>query len=188
MSASFELSACDRITVGSIGPAGQRIFFVQAREGERLVTLKLEKTQVAALAARLGELLHDNRPTTEVPEPDDLNLEEPALPDWVVGSMGVSFATDDDRVVFICEELVIGALIGPDDDEDEDDDLFGEDRGHGGAVARFGCTRAQAAALAMRGATLVAVGARPACPLCSYPLDPRGHSCPKTNGHSPPRL
>jgi hypothetical protein len=39
----------------------------------------------------------------------------------------------------------------------------------------------------MRGATLVATG-RAACPLCGYPLDPRGHVCPKTNGHRPPRL
>lgn len=180
MSASFDLT-CDRLTVGSIGPSGQRIFFLQAREGEVLVTLKLEKTQVAALAARLGQLLHDNRPTTPIPEPDDLPLEEPAVPDWVVGSMQMSFATDDDNVVLLCQELVLGGRRDADDDDDDE-------TGGGGAVARLGCTRAQAAALAMRGATLVAVGARPACPLCGYPLDPRGHACPKTNGHSPPRL
>ena len=90
----------------------------------------------------------------------------------------------------MCEELV---FVEPDedeldDDEDDEDDL--DDLGDGapkGAVARFGLTRGQAAALAMRGATLVATG-RAACPLCGYPLDPRGHVCPKTNGHRPPTL
>jgi uncharacterized repeat protein (TIGR03847 family) len=191
MSASFELASCDRITVGTIGPAGQRVFFLQAREESVVVTLKLEKTQVAALAARLGQLLHENPATSAIPEPADLELEEPALPDWIVGSMGLSFATDEDRVVLICEELVFS---GDDDEDDEEDDLFAEDLfdddaadRRTGAVARFGCTRGQAAALAMRGAALIAVG-RAACPLCGYPLDPRGHVCPKTNGHTPPRL
>jgi len=193
MSASFELASCDRITVGTIGPAGQRIFFLQARQDSVLVTLKLEKSQVAALSARLGQLLHDNPPESLIPEPADLDLEEPALPDWIAGSMGLSFATDEDRVVLICEELILGERSGGDDDEEEEDlfseDLFDEDAAQrrAGAVARFGCTRGQAAALAMRGATLLAVG-RAACPLCGYPLDPRGHVCPKTNGHTPPRL
>jgi uncharacterized repeat protein (TIGR03847 family) len=109
--------------------------------------------------------------------------------------MGLSFATDEDRVVLICEELVFGEDDDEDDEDDDDEDalfsedLFDEDAGsrRSGAVARFGCTRGQAAALAMRGATLIAVG-RTACPLCGYPLDPRGHVCPKTNGHTPPRL
>ena len=79
-------------------------------------------------------------------------------------------------------------MVERDEDDLDDDDLDDElDDGPRGAVARFGCTRGQAAALAMRGATLVATG-RAACPLCGYPLDPRGHVCPKTNGHRPPRL
>jgi uncharacterized repeat protein (TIGR03847 family) len=195
VSASFELPSCDRITVGTLGPAGQRVFFLQAREESVLVTLKLEKSQVGALAARLGQLLHDNPATSAIPEPADLDLETPALPEWVVGSMSLSFSTEDDRVVLVCEELVFGADVDDDDDDEDegsdedpfDADLFDDDDERRGAVARFGCTRGQAAALAMRGATLIAVG-RAACPLCSYPLDPRGHVCPKTNGHSPPRL
>jgi uncharacterized repeat protein (TIGR03847 family) len=90
--------------------------------------------------------------------------------------------------VIVCEELVM-AGDRDDIDDDMDDDLDDEDDEDvpRGAVARFGLTRGQAAALAMRGATLVATG-RAACPLCGYPLDPRGHVCPKTNGHRPPTL
>ena len=182
MSSSYDLSSVDRITVGAVGQPGSRTFFLQAREGSLVVSLKVEKGQVAALAERLGDLLHENPASSPIPEPADLDLEEPTLADFVVGSLGLSFSSDDDRVVIVCEELV---RFDPDED-DLDDDVDDEDAPQG-AVARFGCTRGQAAALAMRGATLVATG-RAACPLCGYPLDPRGHVCPKTNGHRPPRL
>lgn len=183
MSSSYDLSSVDRITVGTVGQPGSRTFFLQAREGSLLVSLKVEKNQVAALAERLGDLLHENPASSPIPEPAELDLEEPTLADFVVGSLGLSFSSDDDRVVLVCEERV---LVVPDED-DPDDDIDDEDEADRGAVARFGCTRGQAAALAMRGATLVATG-RATCPLCGYPLDPRGHVCPKTNGHRPPRL
>ena len=188
MSSSYDLSSVDRITVGTVGQPGSRTFFLQAREGSLLVSLKVEKNQVAALAERLGDLLHENPASSPIPEPAELDLEEPTLADFVVGSLGLSFSSDDDRVIIVCEELVRFDLDEDDlEDDDEDDEYEDDEEAPRGAVARFGCTRGQAAALAMRGATLVATG-RAACPLCGYPLDPRGHVCPKTNGHRPPRL
>jgi uncharacterized repeat protein (TIGR03847 family) len=182
VSSSFDLSSVDRITVGTVGEPGSRTFFLQAREDSLLVSLKVEKGQVAALAERLGDLLRENPASSRIPEPAELDLEEPTLAEFVVGSLGLSFSTDEDRVVIVCEELV---PADPDEDDLEDDE--DDEAGPQGAVARFGLTRGQAAALAMRGATLVATG-RAACPLCGYPLDPRGHVCPKTNGHRPPTL
>lgn len=183
MSASYDLPHVDRLTVGTVGPPGQRTFYLQARQGEQLVTLKLEKSQVAALSERLGSLLQDNPAISAIPEFAETELEEPVLAEWAVGTLGLSFDVDDDLVVLVCEELTAAAQ---EDDEDEDeDDEEDEDEESRGAVARFGATRGQIAALAMRGAQLV-IGGRPACPLCGYPLDPRGHSCPRTNGHRPP--
>ena len=46
VSASFELDAPDHFTAGAVGPPGQRVFYLQAREGGTLVTLKCEKEQV----------------------------------------------------------------------------------------------------------------------------------------------
>ena len=46
-------------------------------------------------------------------------------------------------------------------------------------------TLQQAAAIVRRGWDLVNAG-RPACALCGHPIDPEGHSCPRTNGHRPP--
>lgn len=167
MGRSYELLDVDKLTVGTIGEPGQRVFLLQARQANQVVTFKVEKGQVAALAAHLGQLLED------LPEPDrlpeDLELETPAEPEWVVGSLGSSWDDDLDRLLLLVEEAV------PEGAESE------------AAEARIGLTRAQMAALALRGADLVTAG-RPPCPLCNYPLDPRGHQCPRTNGHRPPAL
>ena len=165
MSESYQLLDVDKLTVGAIGEPGQRLFLLQAKAGASIVTLKLEKVQVAALAAHLGTMLEDLPRPGELPE--DLDLEEPAEPVWVVGSLGASYDEALDRLLLVAEEAV------PDGEE--------------AAEARFGLTREQVAALAIRGARLVEAG-RPPCPLCGYPLDQRGHDCPRTNGHRPPTL
>jgi len=164
MSGYFELREPSRVTVGAIGPVGQRVFVLQAREGVRLVTVKLEKQHVAAIARHLGQLLQDLAKPGD--EPDDaLELEEFGEPDFVVGTLAVAYDASADRIVIFTEEAV---------GEEEEGDS-----------ARFSCTRAQAVALAGHGARLVEAG-RPACPLCGYPLDPRGHVCPRKNGHHAP--
>ena len=44
---------------GTVGQPGDRTFFLQARDGVRVVSVVLEKVQVAVLADRLGELLSE---------------------------------------------------------------------------------------------------------------------------------
>lgn len=163
MSESFDVERVDRITTGAVGEPGQRVFYLQAVTGSQVISLKLEKTQVAALVRYLEALLADLRPTGDLPT--DLDLVEPVIPEWVVASLGVSYDEVDDTIVLVAEELV---------DEDED-----------AAVARFRVTREQIAALAAQGEAAVSAG-RPACPMCGNPLDPEGHVCPRLNGHKAP--
>ena len=169
MSRSFHLDEVERLTVGTVGPPGQRVFFLQARQAGEVVSLKVEKSQVRALATYLGELLQQLPRPGHLPE--DLELEEPAVPEWVVGSLGVSYEETLDRLVLVAEEAAL-----PGDEENAEP-----------ADARFVATREQVAALAIRSTQLVEAG-RPPCPLCGYPIDPKGHSCPRTNGHRPPNL
>lgn len=171
MSASFEFSDVDMVTVGTIGEPGQRTFYLQARQATQLVTLKLEKQQVGALAQLLGELLEDLPSIERVPGDDAPALEEPVLAEWAVGTLQLAYDSANDRVVLLAEEA-------------ETLDPAGDPLPAGGMV-RLAVTRAQAAALAEKGEELVAAG-RPRCPLCGFPLDPEGHACPKTNGHGPP--
>jgi uncharacterized repeat protein (TIGR03847 family) len=173
MSASFELPSVHRLTVGTVGPLGKRTFYLQARQDDQLVTLKLEKQQVGALAELLTELLDDRPAEGPLPTDEELALEEPVLAEWPVGTLRIDYDGESDQVVLVAEEV-------PQLDEE------GEPVPTGG-IARFAATREQVAALALRGAALVKSG-RPPCPLCGFPLDPGGHSCPRTNGHRPPTL
>lgn len=161
MSSSFELFELDHLTAGAVGPPGQRIFYLQARQGAQVVSLRLEKAQVAALVAYLAGMLADMPPPDDIPS-TGMDLIEPVVAEWVVASLGVSYDEEADRVVIMAEELV--------------------EEGQEAAQARISATREQVASLSIRGAEAVAAG-RPPCPLCGQPLDPEGHTCPRLNGH-----
>ena len=53
----FDLNPVTHITAGAVGEPGQRTFYIQARQGDRLVTLLCEKQQVAALSLGVEQLL-----------------------------------------------------------------------------------------------------------------------------------
>jgi uncharacterized repeat protein (TIGR03847 family) len=173
VSSSFDFPSVDRLTTGTVGPPGQRVFYLQARSGPQVVTLRLEKAQVAALAQYLAEQLSDLPALDATELPIDLDLEEPVVPEWTVGSLGIALDEDTERITLVAEELVPGV-----DEDDEIDPLAPEP-----GVARFAVTRAQVAAFIVRASQVVAAG-RPPCPLCGRPLDPEGHVCVKTNGHT----
>ena len=162
MSESYGLDDVDMLTTGTVGPPGQRVFYLQAKRGAHLLTLKLEKSQVAALVRYLGTLLADLPPPEVLPA--DLDLVEPIEAEWVVGTLGVSYDEDADRFVLLVEELV--------------------EEGEDGAVARISATRDQVAGLVLHGAEVVEAG-RPPCPLCGEALDAQGHVCVRLNGHKP---
>ena len=61
MSASFDLESPDHFTAGAVGPPGQRVFYLQARQERTVVTLKSEKEQVRALGEYLAEILRQER-------------------------------------------------------------------------------------------------------------------------------
>ena len=186
MTEDFELANPERVTVGTVGPVGERIFLLQVREGLVLKTLKMEKAQVSALARFLGRMLAELERPGELPSGSELALEPFDEPDFVVRSLGVSYDEDLDRIILVADEVDrteaetdVETLFGLADDLELEEDV------ELGSSVRVSITRKQAAALAIRGTELVEAG-RPPCPLCGYPLDARGHVCPRTNGHRPP--
>src|SRR2546423_444205 len=110
MSSSFDLPEVDLFTAGAVGEPGQRVFYLQARAGARVVSLRLEKTQVSALAQYLGELISDL--DAPGPLPTELDLVEPIVAEWVVGSLRAAYDENVDRLIIVAEELV-----GDEDDE-----------------------------------------------------------------------
>jgi uncharacterized repeat protein (TIGR03847 family) len=178
MSEDFDFDAPDHCTIGVIGEVGHRLFLFYCRQGLVETTVKVEKQQIAVLAGYLGRIVKELGRPGHLPE--DLDFYGTEEFEWVVGTIGVSYDEELDRIVVVLEE--IGSA---DDDDEEDVDEEEEDLGEVGHVLRVALSREQAAAFAIHATRLVEAG-RPPCPLCSLPLDPSGHDCPRTNGHRPP--
>ena len=174
MSEDYDFDAPDLCTVGVLGEVGHRLFLFYCRQGLVETTVKVEKQQMAVLASYLGRIVKELGRPGHLPE--DLDFYGTEEFEWVVGTIGVSYDEELDRIVVVLEEM--GAGADEDDEMDEDE----EDSGH---VLRVALSREQAAAFAIHATRLVEAG-RPPCPLCALPLDPAGHDCPRTNGHRPP--
>jgi uncharacterized repeat protein (TIGR03847 family) len=170
MTSSFELRP-DRFLAGTVGPPGARVFYLQASEASTVVSLRLEKQQVAALAEYLAGILAD-LPAAEEITIANTDLVEPVIAEWVIGSLAVAYEESEDRVLIVAEELVA----------DEEGDEVPTDLDTVPATARFRVTRGQVAYF-VRHAIEVVMAGRPACLLCGRPMDPDGHVCPKSNGH-----
>ena len=175
----------ERFVTGTVGMPGQRTFFLQARDGVRLVSVALEKQQVAALAERIDELLDeimsatDNDATVPAVAPlgldDSEPLEQPIEEEFRAGTMTLSWDPDDARVVIEVFPFMEAAVVAPDQvDEDleepEPDELL---------LVRI--SAAAARAFVKRAAQVLEAG-RPSCPFCGNPVDPDGHLCVRANG------
>jgi uncharacterized repeat protein (TIGR03847 family) len=174
----LEFRAPDRFTTGTVGAPGQRVFYLQVAEDDRVATFKLEKQQVSALADSLAELLTDLAEPSG--PPPDASLHEPVIAEWTVGAMGLGYDEDDDRIM-----VVVQAAGGDETDDELDalddlDDLDSLGRPSGPATARILLTRSLAAAFVDHAREVVEAG-RPPCPFCGRPIDHDGRACPRMN-------
>jgi uncharacterized repeat protein (TIGR03847 family) len=171
----------ERFVAGTIGEPGQRTFYLQARAGARIVSVALEKVQVAVLAERLGALLDelDRRGLADAaaaggPATDGASsLDEPINEVFRAGTLSLGWDVDDDVVVI--EARAQG------DEDDETPEEVADDDPDGPDLVRVRLTASDARVFVERAVAVVASG-RPPCPLCGQPLDPQGHLCPRRNG------
>ncbi len=168
----------ERFVAGTVGTPGNRTFFLQAREGDRITSVVLEKVQVAVLADRLRALLDelDARGmavgAADEPADDVAPLDEPLREAFRAGTLTLGWDGDTDRV--LVEARADADEEAP--DVDDDDELDGPD------LLRVRLTASAARGFVVRALRVVAEG-RPPCPLCGQPLDATGHICPRRNGH-----
>ena len=175
----------ERFVAGTVGPPGQRTFFLQARAGTRLVSVALEKQQVQALAERVDELLDEvmsSQPGDAIIPAvaplgleDSDPLEQPIEEEFRAGTMTLSWDPTDERVVIEVFPYTEAAVITPDQlDEDfeepEPDEVF---------LVRIPAGPARAF---VKRAEQVLEAGRPTCPFCGNPIDPDGHLCVRANG------
>ncbi|GAP49466.1 DUF3090 domain-containing protein [Streptomyces azureus] len=181
----------ERFVAGTVGLPGRRSFFLQASAGSRVTSVALEKTQVAALAERMDELLDEvvrrSGGSAAVPAvapseiTDTAPLDTPVEEEFRVGTMALAWDGEEQLMIVEAQALV---ELDADTEEDlaEAEERLLQDEENGPPMLRVRLTGAQARAFAKRALDIVNAG-RPPCPLCSLPLDPEGHVCPRQNGY-----
>ena len=148
--ADLELRPVDFITVGTVGPRGQRVFHLQAAKVDHLVTLTLEKVQVSAMAEAITELLADlkERYPSLVDEPEvnlrewDTELRDPIESRFRVAQIGLGYDEESDMLVLVTQELL------PDQDQEIEEPR----------VLRFWASRIQMRVLALYAERVVSRG------------------------------
>ena len=180
----FTFDPPDRFVAGTVGQPGERTFFLQASGDGAVISVALEKVQVAVLAEKIRELLDEVRrrgadvPAVAPPGSEDVApLDQPILEEFRVGTMRLAWDGEDD--VVIVEALAQGEA---DDDAASEPATEDDDEAEGPDLLRVRITAGAARAFVQRALRVVAAG-RPPCPLCGLPLDPEGHICPRQNGH-----
>ena len=173
----LEFDNPDRFVPGTVGPPGARTFFLQARQGRALVSVSLEKVQMAALAERLRDLLDAVQPGGAGPDPGGRSptadkLEEPLVDALRVGTMALGWNPSSERVV-------IEATPAEGDGEGSEADAHADADAADANLLRVSIATPTAFAFVERAASLLAAG-RPTCPFCGEVLGPDGHFCPRT--------
>lgn len=149
MAEEWELRPVSFLTVGTVGPRGQRVFYIQGAKEDELLSLIVEKIQVSALAQAINELLTELR--QQMPdmieneidlEAFDLELRDPIQPEFRVAQIGLGYDEATDMIILVTQELLTDEQLA-----------IQEPR-----VVRFWCDRELVTALAMYADTVVERG------------------------------
>jgi len=179
----LEFDPPDRFVAGTVGPPGQRTFFLQVSAGPRMATVSLEKQQLTTLADRVNDLLDDFAAgdATEVLAErleDIAPLSTPIEDEFRVAAMSLGWDAERRVVIVECHDGQEEVEVDEDEEAtpkiEQGDDLE--------TILRVVIEPALARAFARRCSKVVAAG-RPPCPFCGGPLDPTGHICPRANGY-----
>ena len=173
MSEQTDVNPITHITADAIGPAGQRVFYLQAHQDARTITMITEKFQIQSLSVGIEQFLAEiNEKFPGLSEASHDYKEEamvihpPVDPVYRVGDLALGYDVDSDRVILVTKEIQAEGM--------EEEDV---------RVIRLWCTRSQMRALAHWGLEIVSRG-RPLCPQCGAPMNSdEAHFCPKKNGH-----
>jgi uncharacterized repeat protein (TIGR03847 family) len=170
----------DRFVAGTVGVPGDRTFYLQAIDQAKVISVQLEKEQVAVLAERLSALLDevvrrlgDAAVGSGEPVLDTEPLRTPVEQEFRVGTMGLGW--DIESRAIVVELLAVS-------EQEVDESMVLDDTEEGPDAVRVFLSLVQARAFTTRAERVISAGRRP-CPLCKEPLGPEGHICPRQNGY-----
>lgn len=154
----IDLNPVDFITIGTIGPKGKRVFYLQAGYNKQLVSLVIEKEQSWALSEAINELIEDlderfdtgdaQEDNADLLDELDMDLREPIDEIFRVSQMGLGYDEEQDKIVLVAQELLL--IPGEDGEPQPDPENAG--------IVRFWCSREQMRALSAQAIQTVQSG------------------------------
>lgn len=163
MSTSYDLGDVDSVIPLTIGPSGERQFFIDVVHGSGALRFPCEKGHVQVLSAhllRLAEASGVGGTAAEPAEPDDTAIA------WHVGRLIVTIDATTGHINVMLVEFPFTT--------------HPSEVGDSLATARFSVSPAQARSFATHAALLLA-GSRTLCRRCGRPIEADGHDCPRLN-------
>jgi len=173
-SINIDLKPVTHMTVDAIGQPGERVFYLQGKNADQVITLLVEKFQIQTLALAIENLMTELK--SKMPDlldaspdydEDEMTLSPPLEPLFRVGELSLGYDPEQDFMVLIAKEIPIDLT------ENEEEPIN---------EVRFWCTRSQLWALGRWGIELASRG-RPVWPSTGEPILPPGEFSPKNNGH-----
>jgi uncharacterized repeat protein (TIGR03847 family) len=152
------------IDAEAIGRPGQRRFRLVVRSTSQTAAIWMEKQELAGIGSwfeQVGERLEREKPSSE-PDVEPLPASEPFDAELQAVQLALGYVEEEDLFAIQAFDATPSRRQLP--------------------AFRCFLTRGQSRVLSRKIAAVVAAG-RPVCPLCSLPIDPEGHVCPRANGH-----
>ena len=168
--AKYPLGSLSHIEAKTFGEPGRRTFQLAIEAGGAHGTVWLEKELLFQLGVRLQESTQ-NLPSEELARPSKLVDSE-----WSGEQLSLDFKAGQLSLEHDVENNSFGLSAYENEDEESPSP-------EGPSSVSFWITTEQAAALAEEALRICAAG-RPRCFLCGLPIDPEGHVCPRSNGHT----
>ncbi|HAA95890.1 MAG TPA: hypothetical protein DHW65_06125 [Dehalococcoidia bacterium] len=171
----YSLGPVSSIEAFTFGEPGRRTFRLDVRSGQAFCSIWMEKEQLLQLGTYLKDVV-DRQPKEERERSTS-----PKADGWTGGDLNVDFKAgqmllshDQESNSFYLQAYERET----DEPADEDNPQIGETESVG-----FWVTAARAGDLGQEALIICAAG-RPTCFLCGQPINPDGHACPRTSGHT----
>ncbi len=167
----YPLGSLSSIQAKTFGEPGHRTFHLALEAGLANCVVWLEKEQLFQLGIHLQEVVQ--RLSSE----DREGGSRPAQEAWSGGQLSLDFKAGQMSLEYVIETNSL-ELTAYEIEDPESDDTSRE-----GSSVSFCITIDQAGDLAEEALRICAAG-RPRCFLCGLPINPEGHVCPRSNGHT----
>lgn len=175
----YDFNPVERFVCGTVGEPGERAFYLQARTGNRITSVGVEKLQASALSERIAAIIREVRRADPLlsfarTDVDTDPLEQPIFEEFKVGVIGISFDPETQIVIVEMQSITT--------DESENSLLNLDSEKGAPDILRVSLMLDQADSFARRTNSVVGAGRAP-CPFCAIPIDSGGHLCPRANGY-----